>query len=187
MKWIGKRISFVDDKDKLTVVIYPQISPMMKSLMGAWVAMWWAIGGIVIWALNKLPMSNDEVIAIYVFLAFWAYFAVKVTRSYLWLNFGRELIKIDETRLNYKKSIKNYGKATSYFLENIKQISVIQPKEKSVQSAWEKSFWIKGGERIEFEHMGKLVRFGRKIEKKDTELLFKLVTKSIEQRVRKLK
>lgn len=187
MKWIGKRISFVDDKDKLTVVIYPEISPVMRSLMGAWVAMWYTIGGIVIWSLNEIPMTSNEVIAVFVFLAFWGYFAIKVTRSFLWLNWGKELIKIDETRFNYKKSIKNYGRAMSYFLENIKQISVHQPKQKSVQSAWEKSFWVKGGERMEFEYMGKTVRFGRKLNKKDTELLFKLIARTVDQRVRKLK
>lgn len=187
MKWIGDRASFIDDKDKLTIVIEPKVNPLMRSLMGAWVMMWWSIGGIVIFSLAKLDMSNDESIGLYVFLAFWAYYAVKVTRSFLWLMWGKEFIKIDETRFIYKKSIKGYGRAQDYFLENIQKMDVIQPDDKSIQSAWEKSFWVKGGERIEFMHMGKQVRFARKMERKDTEVLFRLITKKIEQRLKKLR
>ncbi|MBL1280098.1 MAG: hypothetical protein COA33_007495, partial [Fluviicola sp.] len=64
-------------------------------------------------------------------------------------------------------------------------ITVHQPKEKSIQAAWEKSPWIIGGDRIEFEYLGKLVKFGKKLNDKDTQLLFALITKRIDQRLRK--
>ena len=47
MKWIGKRISFVDDKLKTTIVIRPVDNSLVKGLMGAWVGMWMAIGFVV--------------------------------------------------------------------------------------------------------------------------------------------
>ena len=40
MKWIGQRVSFVDDKGWTTIVIYPEKKPIVTGLMGAWVAMW---------------------------------------------------------------------------------------------------------------------------------------------------
>jgi hypothetical protein len=51
----------------------------------------------------------------------------------------------------------------------------------------EQSPWVKGGERIDFQYFGKTIRFGRKLNQKDTELLFKLITKRIEERLRKSK
>ncbi|MDX2359835.1 MAG: hypothetical protein QNK23_03445 [Crocinitomicaceae bacterium] len=187
MKWIGKRISFMDDKDKATIVIYPEDVTWVKGVMGAWVGMWYAIGGTVIWSYYTLPLTNQENIIIFVFLAFWLYYAVRVTRSFLWLLWGKELIKIDEVAVYYKKSIKKYGKSQQFFLENISKIGVSQPKEKSVQSVWEKSPWIKGGERIEFDYQNKVIRLGRKLKQKDAEQLFKFIIKKVEARVRKLK
>lgn len=187
MKWIGKRISFVDDKQKTTVVIYPEDVSWIRALIGAWVAMWYTIGATVIWATFTLTLTNQEWLILIIFLCFWFYYAIRVTRSFLWLLWGKELIKIDEVSLSYKKSIKSYGKANKYFLENISKIRIFQPKERSLQAAWEASPWVGGGERLEFDYMGKVIRFGRKLEPKDAEQLFKFITKKVDDRVRKIK
>jgi hypothetical protein len=50
MKWIGKRISFVEEKNKTTIIIYPEDLLWVKALMGAWIAMWIAIGAVITWA-----------------------------------------------------------------------------------------------------------------------------------------
>jgi len=184
MKWIGERISFSEEKNKTTIVINPDDITWLKAVMGAWVSMWYAIGGIVTWAYFKLPLSQQESLILVIFMVFWLYFAYKVTRSFLWLLWGKELIKIDEVSLYYKKSIKKYGKSTPYYLENISKIELNHPKEKSIQAAWEKSPWIAGGERIEFDYLGKRVKFGRKLNEKDANLLFKLITKRINERLR---
>lgn len=185
MKWIGKRISFVDDKNKTTIVIEPESSFWVNGLMGAWVAMWMVIGGIFVWSLVALQLNNQEYIILVVLLAFWFYYAVRVSRSFFWLLWGKEWIKIDEVSLIYKKSIKGYGRAVPYFLENIQKIRVSVPKERSFQSAWEASPWVVGGERIEFDYMHKLVRFGRKIDEKDAKLLYQLIIKKVEQQLKK--
>lgn len=187
MKWIGERISFVEDKNVTTIVIYPENKAWVNGLMGAWVAMWYVIGASVIWYYFTFEMPEDQTIVVYVFLAFWAYYALTVTRSFFWLLWGKELIKINEASLTYKKSVKNYGKAVSYYFENIKKISLSHPKEKSLQAAWEASPWVRGGERIEFEYMGKIVRFGRKLEEKEAKLLFNVITKRIDEKLRKNK
>ena len=185
MKRIGKRISFEDEKNKTTIVIYPEDISWMKAVIGAWVGMWYSIGAIVVWSYYTFELTQQENIIIFIFLSFWAYFAYKVTRSFFWMLWGKELIKIDEVALYYKKSIKKYGTSTPYYVENISKMTLNQPKEKSIQAAWEKSPWIKGGERIEFDYLGKRTKFGRKLNEKDTVLLFKLVTKRIEERLRK--
>lgn len=187
MKWIGERISFVEDKTKTTVVIEPQDISWVKMLMGGWVFMWIMIGiSMCVWYFTRAH-DQQETIAVVVFMSFWTYFAIRVTRSWMWLMWGKELIKIDEVSMTYKRSIRKYGRATPYYLENIMKMRLSQPKENSFQAAWEKSPWIVGGERIEFDYMGKIVRFGRKLNEKDAELLFKYLTKRIEQQVRKNK
>lgn len=187
MKWIGKQISFVDDKIRTTIVIEPDVAFWIRGLMGAWVSMWLVIGGTVVWSYFNFQLKQQEQIIIFVFMTFWVYYAVKVLRSFAWIMWGKELIKIDEAAFYYKRSVKNYGRSTPYYFENIKKISLYHPKERSIQTVWETSPWVRGGERIEFEYLGKPIRFGRKLNEKDAKLLFNLVTKRIDERMRKLK
>ena len=187
MKWIGQRISFVDDKNKSTIVIYPDDKAWVKGLMGAWVSMWMTIGVTIVWAYFSLKLTDQENLIIYIFMSFWLYYAIRVIRSFFWLMWGKELIKIDEAALIYKKSIRNYGKAIPYYLENIKKMSQHFPEPNSLQTAWESSFWTQGGERIEFEYLGKMIRFGRKLSEKDAKLLFNLITKRMDDQLRKRK
>jgi hypothetical protein len=185
MKWIGERISFVDEKTKTTIVIEPDRNFWINGMMGAWLAMWYTIGGIVLWALLSLGLKKQETIILIVFLSFWIYYAVKVTRSFLWLMYGKELIKIDETSFHFKKSIKSFGKSIPYYFENMKSLTLRIPEKNSIQVVWESSPWVNGGERITFEYFGKEISFGRKLNEKDAKLLFNLVSKRITERNRK--
>lgn len=184
MKWIGERISFVDDKTKTTIVIEPEKNFWINGLMGAWLAMWYVIGGVVCWSFFTLDLKKQESIILVVFISFWIYYAVKVTRSFLWLMYGKELIKIDETSFHFKKSIKSFGKSTPFYFENIKNLSLRIPEKNSIQSVWESSPWVNGGERLIFDYFGKEISFGRKLNEKDAKLLYNLVNKRITERNR---
>lgn len=193
MKWIGERTSFVDDKNKTTIVISPENVGWQKALLGAWFAMWLTIGAVMTWAFFEMKLgktqedSEQQKLIIVIFMIFWAYYAFRVGRQFFWLLWGKEYIKINEVGLNIKNGIKTYGKAHTYFLENITKMQVQQPKETSIQAVWEASPWIRGGGRIEFEYAGKIVRFGRKLNEKDTKLLFQLVTKRMEEQLKRRK
>lgn len=187
MKWLSERISFDEDNQKATFVIYPETKGWLKSLMGAWFAMWIVIGLTVIWSFFAMKLTQQEQIILTVFLTFWAYYAYKVGRSFFWVLWGKELIKINENALIYKRSVKSYGTAHQYFFENIKKIKTFEPKERSLQAVWEASPWIRGGERVEFEYLGKVIRLGRKLEEKELKLFFNLLTKKMEEKMRKQK
>ena len=65
MKWIGERISFLEDKQKATFVIYPSSTTLVKSMMGAWFTMWMVIGGTIIWSYFTFKLTDQETIIIY--------------------------------------------------------------------------------------------------------------------------
>ena len=94
MKWIGRRISFVDHETKTTIIITPDTPGIFKGLIGAWVFMWGAVGGYMIWYLieslgktglnaKELSTLQQEQIIIAVFLVFWAYYFTRVGRMFL--------------------------------------------------------------------------------------------------------
>lgn len=175
-KWIGNRISFVDDKEKTSIIITPERSTLNNAMMGAWLAMWFAIGVTLIWSYFALTLTKEEKLMIIVIVVLWAYYLYRVTRQLVWLMFGKELLKLDPRGLVYKKDVKGYGKSILYFYDNMSDIEIYVPKTTSIQYVWEKSPWIRGGERLQFEYQGKYIRFGRKLEEKEVKQLFQLLS-----------
>lgn len=184
MKWIGERISFVDKKDYLTIVIYPPKIGFKRILILVWTFVWYIVGALVFSQLFY-DYSEKEKIYIVVFLSFWLYYAVRVTRTLLYLYLSREFIKLDETALRIKRSTGKYGVAKQYFIENIAKFNTVELKERSFQAIYEESPWVRGTDKLQFEYLGKTISFGRKLNDKDAELLFKLLVKRIEQLLRK--
>jgi len=185
VKWIGNRISFDESKARTTIVIEPQRNSIVNALMGAWLAMWYVIGVVILlYSLDHIYTEKEQII-LWVFSVFWVYYAFRVTKSYLWLMFGKELIKIDEVGMHYKRSIRKFGKSTLYLFGNIQDLQFEVPEEGSIQRVWESSPWINGGERFTFIYFGKIVKFGRKLEQKDCHLLYSLVSKRIQERKKK--
>ena len=123
MKWIGKRISYNEDNTKTTFIVTPNEPTFVKALMGAWFFMWLGIGITIITAFATLKFTEQEQIITVIFLSFWLYYFVRVGRSFLWILYGKEYLKVDKIALTLKTSIKNYGKARIYYLENIKKIT----------------------------------------------------------------
>lgn len=186
MKWIGERISFVDQKDKATFVIYPPKIGWKLYLIYLWIALWLVIGGIV-FAQLFMDYSENEKIILFVFLSFWVYFAVRVIRTSLYLTFGREYIRLDESGLHIKIARGKYGKSKRYFLENIAKIRREELKETSIQATYESSPWVMGSNRIQFDYLGKVISFGKKLSDKDAKMLFNILVKRIESHLRKAK
>lgn len=187
MKWIGTRISYVDRDNKTTFIILPESPGIAKALIGAWFSMWVVIGIVVAWYWATHPMKKELQLILLVFMIFWLYYFIRVGRSFGWLMWGKEMLKVDKISLTIKNSIRGYGKAKEFYLENIDKVRVSIPKENSFQTAWESSPWIRGGERLEFDYMGKTVRFGRKLSEKESKLLFQVITRRIEDHLRKKK
>jgi len=184
MKWIGERVSVVDGKDLTTIVIYPQQTTWKSMLLYAWFSMWTSIGVLVVMQLFY-DYKREEKLMLFVFLMFWVYFFVRIGRAVIWQARGKELMKINDQAFVLKRSVFGYGKAKEYFFENIKKIRVHEPKSNSFEEFFQNSYFVVGGERIVFTYAGDDIKFARKLNEKDTKLLFQFITKQIEQRMRK--
>lgn len=175
MKWIGKRISFVSDKDKTTIIISPENNRLVNLGMGAWLSLWLTVGIIFIYYLFEPTLTRDETTLLFVITVLWGYYFFTVSRQFIWLLFGREMIKLNHKGFAYKKDIKGYGKSTLYFFDNMGELEMYVPKGGSLQEAWERTPWTKGGGTLQFEHYRKFIRFGIKLNAKDAKLLFQLI------------
>ena len=69
MKWIGERISFVDNKDKLTIVIYPPEIGIKYQLVVFWSLLWLAIGAYVTSQFFYVTNQKEQITLI-IFMSF---------------------------------------------------------------------------------------------------------------------
>ena len=114
MKWIGNRISIVENKDTTTLVIYPEQSTWKSILLYSWFSMWTTIGVLVTLQFFE-NYTREEKLILFVFMVFWTYFFVRIGRSVLWQAKGKELMKLNDQAFVLKKSLFGYGKANDFF------------------------------------------------------------------------
>ncbi len=187
MKQIGNKITFVNNKDKLTIVISSKVEKWKEIALLIWVSLWSICGGIFIYFFTKAEVQKEQLFYV-IILSFWLYFEFRIGKALLWRLFGKELLKIDNEKFYFKKSILGYGKSFGFFLENLKQpIEVVDYKINNLVENLEESFWTIGGGRLKLSHDSKILDFGFQITEKDANLLARLLQSTINHRISEIR
>jgi len=195
-KMIGNRISTLVEKDITSIIIYPKRTRWKEALLFAWTAGFSIAGFYMIYLLfggletidnsglkgDPKEILRNQKIYVGVFVGFWIYFEYKVVKGWLWVVLGKELIRITKDSIQIKNSIMSYGKLNQYFFENIKNMDLVKHERLSFGFDYENAFWRKGTDNIIFEHRGKSISFGRKLNEKDSRLLFRLIVDQMKKK-----
>lgn len=179
IKSISDRVSYKDHDDYTTIVISTKIDRWKESLMLFWLMAWTFCGTYFIFELSTNEYDSQTTVALIIMLAFWLYFEVRIGRAFLWRKHGVEFLKIDDNQLFYKRSIKGYGKAKTYFCSNIKHINKIERSKLSPLSFLESSSWFVGGETIRFTHNDKVIQFGMQLSDQEAQKLLDTFKKKV--------
>ncbi len=160
---LGKRSSLLIKNQIYSLVILPTSEKRKLNLLFLWLMAWSVSGVLVIANYFTLTNENEKTVLI-VWLAFWAYFEFKIMRVYMWKRFGKEKLWIKNGTLFYQQDINGRGKIKEYDINLISEFRVLPIKESSFVDSFFQSYWVKGGERIEFNTQQKLQRFGLQLE-----------------------
>jgi hypothetical protein len=179
IKWISPRISFKRHQDYSGIVISARIDRWKEGLLLAWLISWTFIGGYFVYTLTT-PLTQDQKTYMIILLSFWAYFEFRIFKAWRWRRWGTEFIRINEETLMLKKGIGKYGKAYRYDLENIKNLALIDRPPHALTRQFESSFWVIGGEMLQFEYLGKTIIFGRQISDEEAAKLLNVLMKEVE-------
>lgn len=162
MKIISNRISIIKKEDLLSIVILPSQDKRKLALLFLWL-MAWSVCGILVFAnYFKITDPNSKIFLI-VYLSFWAYFEFNIARAFIWKKFGREKVWIREGVLHYQKEINKKGKVREFNISLVSKLRLIELSNSSFADSFSQSFWVKGGERLEFSSQAKVVRLGMQI------------------------
>jgi hypothetical protein len=162
MEFISDRVSVERTPTSMSVVISTRLPAAQRNLLIAWLLAWTACG-IYFMVEAAKPQPRDMLLTLWIMLAFWAYFELRILRVVLWRMKGFEDWRVKEGELTVKNDLFGYGKATRYFIANIQRFGKLDMEETSWKWQMSDSFWTRGAERLGFEYLGKKVAFGRGI------------------------
>ncbi len=161
MEQLSPFVSIDRREGRTSVAITARATTAQRIGLLVWMVAWLAAGIAVGVARAGLDPGDPARQFMLAFLAFWAYFLVLVGRAALWRWKGVELWRVKDGVLTVKDSLFGYGKARTYFADNIQRLGLISIDRSSWKWQWNESVWVIGGERIGFEHLGGKVVLGK--------------------------
>ena len=178
MKVIGERISILKKENLFSLVILPAADKKKLAILFLWL-MAWTVCGIIVFANYFKMTDKDAKLFILVYMSFWAYFEFNIVRTFIWKRSGKEKLWIQDGILHYQREVNKRGKIKEYNLDLINDFKIVELSDTSFLDTVNQSFWVKGGERLEFQAQYKTVRFGMQITEEEAKTIFKEVSNFI--------
>jgi hypothetical protein len=178
MKVISERLSILKKDDLLSIVILPTTNKKKMALMFLWLMAWTVCGIIVFMNYFKVTDQGSKLFII-IYLSFWLYFEVNITRSYMWKRWGKEKLWIKNGVLYYQREINGKGKISEFNLDLVSKLNLIELKASRFTDTINQSFWVKGGERVEFSSQSKTLRLGMQLSDDEAKTLIREVNRLI--------
>lgn len=162
MKVLGKRISILKKEDLLSIVILPGLEKKQLAALFFWLFAWTVCGVIVL--ANYFQTNNKDVrLFIIVYMAFWAYFEFNMVRSFMWKRAGKEKLWVQQGILYYQRELNRKGKIMEFNTSLVSPVEIVELRPTRLADTISQSFWIKGGERLQFTVQGRTYLFGMQI------------------------
>lgn len=185
MEFLSERVSMDRKEGRTSVVISARYPKAKETLLVTWSVAWLLCGIYILYARTELPAGDPVRQYLLGFLAFWAYFMLKIGKATLWRLKGFELWRIKDGTVTIKDSLFGYGKATTYFVDNIQKLGLIEIEPSSWKHQWNNSIWVIGGERLGFEHLGKKVVFGKGLDENEARQLIPILKRALQEERKK--
>jgi hypothetical protein len=131
----------------------------------------WSVCGIIVF-VNYFRLTDENAkLFIIVYLSFWAYFEYNITRAFIWKKFGKEKLWIQDGVMYYQKEVNKKGKISQFNLELVDKVKMLELSNTSLADTVNQSFWVRGGERLEFQSQAKVQRFGLQINDEEARII----------------
>jgi len=181
LKQMSERVEIKKDGNGIVIFISGKMKKWHESLLFGWLVIW-ALCGFYVMAFLFQELSFEEKMFLLAYLAFWGYFEYMAARAWIWRKKGMEILKLGDGNLHMQNNLPTFGSPKSYFLENIKNLGIIQREENSFSSSYFSSFWIIGGETISFEYFDKTVILGKQLSREDSQKVLTALRKFLKRK-----
>lgn len=177
VKYISPRISYRENQGETTLVISSQIAKPKFVMLTVWLCLFGLSGLLIVSQIFVPGYPGMTRIGFIAFTSFWAYFMYRLGYVWWFRKSGMEFIRLQDGKLSIKRAIHTYGKSHEFLIGNIKHFGQRVQAQKSFSTELENSFWVLGGERLQFEYLGRDIRFGIQLTDEEVQKLKPLFTK----------
>lgn len=178
MEVVSERISILKKDDLLSIVILPTTDKNKLRILFLWLLAW-TVCGLIVFANYFNVTDQNSKLFIMIYLSFWFYFEFNIVRTFIWKRSGKEKIWIQNGILHYQQELNRKGKIQEFELSIISPLQIIELKPTRFSDTINQSFWIKGGERLEFYSQSKNVRFGMQISDSEAKKIMQEINRFI--------
>ena len=99
----------------------------------------------------------------------------------MWKRFGKEKLWIKNGLLLYKEDINGRGKIKEFDLNLISNLELITLTNGSIADTFSQTFWVKGGERIQFTCQSKVIKFGMQLADDEAKKIISALNKQLKK------
>ena len=78
---------------------------------------------------------------------------------------------IQDGVMYYQKEVNKKGKISQFNLELVDKVKMLELSNTSLADTVNQSFWVRGGERLEFQSQAKVQRFGLQISDEEARII----------------
>lgn len=187
---IGSRITYRwahrgTDEECLTIEIGQGITGRNMALLSAWLLCWLALEAAVVYFWMQESNEGNAWLGYAIYTAFWAFFAFRIGKVWLWRRIGRELITVDRRGITVAMAFGNRGLPDFFAHGAWKGLSRIPANPTQIMTTFEQAFWSMGGETLQFSGGSRAMVFGKQLEDRDAEGLLRLLKPALDRMSRK--
>lgn len=179
---IGQNISISKKEGETVIKIHSPLESWQEISLLVWIGLWTVLGVGIVYYMLTGKFGSDQNVFFMVYLAFWLYFEIQALRSFLFKKFGYELVKINNSKLLYKRNLFGTGKIRHYTLKNISRFKSVEHSKKSFSAAYSKSFWTLANERIMFEYLDSKGLLGMHLDNTDADRLLRFLNSELKRK-----
>ena len=176
---IGDRITFQQDDDQLRVDIRQHIPPAQMTLLTVWLLLWCILEAAVLYFWTQEPAEGNAALGYAIYSAFWAFFAFRIGKVWLWRKRGVEVITVDRRGLSVALAFGQRGLPDFFAHGRYSLPRRIEDNPQQILRTFEKAFWSMGGETLQFSSGKKTMVMGKQLDDRDADALLKLIQAAV--------
>lgn len=179
MKKLTNRSAIEEKEDSVVIKISPPNDEKALKQVKMWFALYSIAGLAMIIGAPFVISSREEFAVVFIYLAFWLFFEIKVFKALMYRIKGLEEIRFEKDKMTYTLLKGSRGMPKSFDVESMSKWS-FEPKASSgFFGMINQGAWMIAGESISFSDKDGKFNLGIQMKKGDAEKLISYINKKV--------
>lgn len=188
---IGDRIAFAwqdrgTETEQLRVTISQGTTASNMAMLSIWMVMWLCLEAAVLYFWLQDSSEGNAAVGYAIYSAFWAFFAFRIGKVWLWRVRGSEVILIDRRGISVAMVFGQRGLPDFFAHGAYKGLSRVEENPTQILRTFEQAFWSMGGETLKFSGGKRTMVFGKQLTDRDADGLLRLMRPAAQRLERKI-